>query len=117
MTYNYLNEILPQVAAGPDDLLSSLGRSAFIGFCSSSVSDVASNSLRVMKTTKQTARLGSEEDGQTAKDDISYGEVVKLIIEQDGIVGLFGRGLQTRLLTNGIQGATFSVLWKYFQQV
>jgi hypothetical protein len=43
-------------------------------------------------------------------------EVVQLIVEQDGIVGLFGRGLQTRLLTNAIQGAMFSVLWKYFQQ-
>jgi hypothetical protein len=42
--------------------------------------------------------------------------VVKMILETDGVAGLFGRGLQTRLLTNAIQGAAFSVLWKYFQQ-
>jgi hypothetical protein len=40
-----------------------------------------------------------------------------MIIEKDGIAGLFGRGLQTRLLTNAIQGAAFSVLLRYFQQV
>lgn len=114
-TYNYLNVLLPEVTTS-DDLLLSLGRSAVIGFCASCVSDVCSNSLRVIKTTKQTARLSSKgEEGDEAVD-LSYGEVVKLIIETDGIAGLFGRGLQTRLLTNSIQGATFSVLWRYFQQ-
>lgn len=117
-TYNYLNEIVPEIAAS-DDLLLSLGRSALLGFCASSVSDVCSNSLRVIKTTKQTARLSLEEkqdDGEKTKD-VSYGEIVKLIIEKDGVMGLFGRGLQTRLLTNSIQGAVFSILWRYFQQV
>ena len=123
MADNYLNEILPEISKS-DDLLLSLGRSALLGFCASSVSDVCSNSLRVIKTTKQTARLASQEGGgeesttttTTTKDDISYREVVQLILEKDGVVGLFGRGLQTRLLTNSIQGAVFSVLWRYFQQ-
>jgi len=70
---------------------------------------VVSNSLRVIKTTKQTAGLG--DDGQ----EVSYKEALALVLEKDGVVGLFGRGLQTRLLTNAIQGALFSVLWKYFQ--
>ena len=114
--------MLPEIAA-TDDLLLSLGRSALLGFCASSVSDVCSNSLRVIKTTKQTARLGLEKEGgdvsgENQQDkDISYAEIVKLIIEKDGVMGLFGRGLQTRLLTNSIQGAVFSVLWRYFQQV
>jgi hypothetical protein len=64
----------------------------------------------VIKTTKQTAGLG--DDG---KKEISYKEALALVIENDGVLGLFGRGLQTRLLTNAIQGALFSVLWKYFQ--
>jgi hypothetical protein len=118
LTYNYLNDVLPQVSSS-DDLLVSLGRSAFIGFCSSSISDVCSNSLRVIKTTKQTARLGLvDKKGEVseAPNDVSYSEVVKLIIEKDGVLGLFGRGLQTRLLTNSVQGAVFSVLWRYFQQ-
>lgn len=118
-TYNYLNEALPEISK-TDDLLLSLGRSALIGFCASCVSDVCSNSLRVIKTTKQTARLSEKDsdgdDSSTKKEDISYAEVVKLIIEKDGVAGLFGRGLQTRLITNSVQGAVFSVLWKYFQQ-
>ena len=116
LTYNYLNDILPQVASS-EDLLLSLGRSAVMGFGASCVSDTVSNSLRVIKTTKQTARLGGSKDGEGASNkEISYPEVVKIILEQDGVVGLFGRGLQTRLITNSIQGAVFSVLWRYFQQ-
>jgi hypothetical protein len=107
LTYNFLNQQLP----AQEDALLNLARSAFVGVCASCVSDCASNSLRVVKTTKQTARLGAE-----SEEELSYGQVVKMILETDGVAGLFGRGLQTRLLTNAIQGAAFSVLWKYFQQ-
>ncbi len=64
----------------------------------------------MIKTTKQTASLGGD-----GKNEISYKEAIALIIQNDGVLGLLGRGLQTRLLTNAIQGALFSVLWKYFQ--
>ena len=86
-----------------------LVRSAALGLSASCVSDCVSNSLRVIKTTKQTASLG---DGE--KKEISYSEALSLVIEKDGVSGLLGRGLQTRLLTNAIQGAMFSVLWKFF---
>ena len=103
-----------------DDLLLSLLRSAFLGIASSCVSDVCSNSLRVIKTTKQTFRLGNEEGTQNMEiakaKEVTYPEIIRMIVEKDGWSGLFGRGLQTRLLTNAIQGAVFSVLWKYFQQ-
>lgn len=104
-----------------DDLFLSLARSAFLGLVASCVSDVCSNSLRVIKTTKQTARLGNQDEGtQLIQVDngkeLSYPEIVRIIVEKDGWVGLFGRGLQTRLLTNSIQGAVFSVVWRYFQQ-
>lgn len=121
LTYNFLNSNLPEISAS-EDLLLSLARSALLGLCASCVSDVCSNSLRVIKTTKQTARLGSIEgkEGTTSgidgTKDLSYPDIVKLIIETDGIQGLFGRGLQTRLLTNAIQSSVFSVTWKYFQQ-
>jgi len=72
--------------------------------------------LRVVKTTKQTAMLGIKE-GEEPAVDLSYPDIIKMIIEKDGILGLLGRGLQTRLLTNAIQGAAFSVLWRYFQQI
>lgn len=69
----------------------------------------------MIKTTKQTAQLGNASTGQV--EDLSYPQIVKMIIEEDGVLGLLGRGLQTRLLTNAIQGMAFSVLWKYFQQM
>ena len=121
LTYNYVDGLLPTVLAS-DDLLLSLARSALLGICASSVSDISSNSLRVIKTTKQTARLGDvdvngvEGNDSTTKSDKTYQEIVQMIIEKDGLMGLFGRGLQTRLLANCIQGAIYSVLIKYFQQ-
>jgi hypothetical protein len=60
------------------------------------------------------ATVVSEEAIKTK--EISYQDTVRMIIAKDGWSGLFGRGLQTRLLTNAIQGAAFSVLWRYFQQ-
>ena len=86
-----------------------LVRAALVGLSASCVSDCVSNGFRVIKTTKQTAQLS--ESG-----DMSYPQVIAMIVEKDGWAGLLGRGLQTRLLTNAIQGAAFSVLWKYFQQ-
>ena len=102
LTYNALESALP-IVESPDVWLS-LVRSAVLGFSASCVSDCVSNSLRVIKTTRQTS-------------DESYPEIVRTIVEQDGVWGLLGRGLQTRLLTNAIQGALFSVLWRYFQQM
>lgn len=116
LTYNFLNEQIPVVSSS-DDLFLSLLRAAFLGLAASCVSDTVSNSLRVIKTTKQTAQLGKDVVSDGSQKELSYQDVVSLILEKDGVAGLFGRGLQTRLLTNAIQGAIFSVLWKYFQQV
>jgi len=128
LTYNYFNEVLP-VIDGVDPTYSkemilfiTLARSALLGLVASCVSDICSNSLRVIKTTKQTASLAINDDGAAMNGDnnekeMSYQEAVKLIVEQDGWVGLFGRGLQTRLLTNALQGALFSILWKYFEKL
>ena len=33
----------------------------------------------------------------------SYAGVVRMVVAQDGVMGLLGRGLKTRLITNGIQ--------------
>ena len=99
-TYNYLNHKLPEY----DTTIKTLLRNGFIGFSSSIVSDCASNSIRVIKTTRQTYH-----------QPISYINTVKLIIDNDGLSGLFGRGLKTRIIANGFQGIMFSILWKYFQ--
>jgi hypothetical protein len=37
------------------------------------------------------------------------------VIAKDGIQGLFLRGLGTKLITNGMQGILFSVLWRLGQ--
>lgn len=72
---------------------------------------------------------------QASKVAISYPEVVRTIVAEDGVLGLMGRGkpsravfiaqkfilsdcisvlgLRTKILSNGVQGLMFSVLWKY----
>ena len=99
LTYNVLNDKLPKY----DGVMKFL-RNGFIGFNAAVISDCCSNSLRVIKTTKQ-----------TSINKINYIDTVKLIIKEDGISGLFGRGLKTRILTNGIQGIVFTISWKYFE--
>ena len=100
MTYNYLNNYLEN----PDDTgIKKLGKQAGIGFCSSIVSDTCSNSLRVVKTYKQ-----------TYQEEITYRSIVKDIVKKESIYGLLFRGLETRILVNGLNGMLFSVLWKYF---
>jgi len=56
------------------------------------VSDTCSNSIRVVKTAKQTVTV-----------PMTYPEVVKMIVEKDGLGGLFGRGLRTKILANAVQ--------------
>ena len=101
-TYNYLNFQIPEY----DSVFQNLLRNGFIGFSSSVVSDCTSNSLRVIKTTRQTYHK-----------PISYLDITKIIIKKDGLFGLFGRGLKTRIIANGFQGLMFSILWKYFQKI
>jgi len=100
-TYNLLQSKLPQ----QDTTMKKLGRNAAIGFTSSVVSDCFSNSLRVVKTYRQ-----------TSSEKISYAQCAKNVVEAEGLMGLFGRGLRTRILANGTQGLMFSVLWKYFDE-
>lgn len=103
-TYNTMETVLPQTDSEGKPLsgVMKLARRAFQGFCASAVSDVSSNSIRVLKVYKQT----------NANPNLSYVECAKEIIAADGVAGLFGRGLGTKLISNGIQGAMFSILWK-----
>ncbi|CDZ96731.1 mitochondrial carrier [Phaffia rhodozyma] len=98
-TYNWLSEVIPH----SHSLISKLARQALIGFSASVVSDTSSNSLRVLKTYRQ-----------VHEGDIGYIAAAKSIVATEGLTGLFGRGLRTRILTNGLQGLLFSVLWKLF---
>lgn len=100
-TNNYLTKTLPKFEFENGKYV----RNAMIGFCSSVVSDTVSNSLRVVKTTKQ-----------TSLEPITYPQAVQQILAKDGYLGLFGRGLKTRIATNGLQGMIFSVGWRAIQE-
>lgn len=53
--------------------------------------------------------------GRTFQAKCSHvAEAVQLVVREDGISGLLGRGLPTRILSNGLQGLLFSILWKLF---
>ncbi|KAK8141114.1 hypothetical protein G3M48_000767 [Beauveria asiatica] len=100
-TYNTLSEAIKEPPK--DEFLLWLLRLAFIGFAASLVSDCVSNSLRVVKTYRQ-----------VNETQVSYTKAAKLVIQGDGVSGLLGRGLPTRILCNGLQGLLFSILWKLF---
>lgn len=101
-TYNLLSEKIPK----QDTTLGELGRRAVLGFCSSAVSDTCSNSVRVVKVYKQ-----------SHPENLSYPQVVRTVIKESGVTGLMFRGLETKILANGMQGILFSILWKQFEDV
>jgi hypothetical protein len=101
-TYNFLSEKIPK----QDSTMKELGRRAILGFCSSAISDTCSNSIRVVKVYKQ-----------SHPDNLSYPQVVNKVLQESGVRGLFFRGLETKILANGLQGILFSILWKQFEEV
>lgn len=98
-TYNTLNRAAFAKRLIPRALL----RNASIGFFSSVVSDTVSNAIRVVKTTKQAV---------ASKHSVSYADTVSMILAADGWRGLFGRGLRTRMLANGLQSVMFTIIWR-----
>lgn len=112
-TYNTLSKLLPEIEkTGKQDdnskyVLKKMGRYASIGFCSSLVSDTCSNSTKVIKISKQTAK-----DSNT-----SYSQIIKNIIQKQGFKELFGRGLKTKIMINGIQGILFTIVWKSLEEM
>eukprot|EP01032_Pedospumella_encystans_P016701 gene16702-19047_t len=100
-TYNLLDRSLHKT----DAMVQVVTRSAFIGFVASAVSDTVSNFLRILKTVKQSTSA----DGLHA---LSYLQITKNVYAEGGLTALLGRGLGTRIITNGIQSILFTVLWK-----
>jgi len=101
-TYNFLSEKIPK----RESKIEELGRRALIGFCSSAVSDTCSNSIRVVKVYKQ-----------SSTEAISYPQAIRNVIQESGVTGLMFRGLETKILANGLQGILFSILWKQFEEI
>jgi hypothetical protein len=100
-TYNFLSETIPK----QDTQIAELGRRALLGFCSSAVSDTCSNSIRVLKVYKQ-----------SHAEQLSYPQVLQNVLKESGVKGLLFRGLETKILANGLQGILFSILWKHFEE-
>jgi hypothetical protein len=98
-TYNSLstNDFLKNLLPSP------LLRNAGIGLTASVVSDTVVNAIRVVKTTKQS--IGS-------KHEVSYWEIIRMILAADGWKGLFGRGLRTRIFANALQSVVFTIIWR-----
>ena len=82
-----------------------LAQRAVVGFLSTAVSDCLTNGLRVLKTSRQ-----------TSPTSLSYSAAAAAVLAKDGVAGLLGRGLRTRLLINGLQSALFVVVWKLIEQ-
>ena len=52
---------------------------------------------------------------RTSTEPIGYLQALKMVIEKDGVAGLFFRGLMTKIISNGCQGILFNVLWRMGQ--
>ena len=93
-------------------------RSAVIGFTASIVSDVTSNPIRVVKTTKQSSaaktalKLEAPRRRRDGASEDSYANIVMRIAKEDGVQAFLTRGLSTRILANGLQSIVFSVVWR-----
>ena len=111
LTYNFLTDYIPETARSPgaeDGLLAFLIWRGLVGVGASCVSDVVSNTVRVLKTYRQ-----------TSPEKVTYGEAFGIMLEEEGgdVVALATRGLRTRLSINALQSGIFSIGWKYFQSV
>jgi hypothetical protein len=95
--YNYLRSKIKE----PSGIYKRALRNGFIGFIASAVSDVVSNSFRVVKIVRQTSHRAH-----------SYQEIISQILQNGGMKDLFFRGLTLRVLANGLQSTLFTVIWR-----
>jgi hypothetical protein len=88
-----------------------------MGFISSIASDVASNPIRVIKTTKQSmaaqrSLTAVNNDAKSKAADRTYAQIVRDIAMMNGASAFFTRGLSTRIIANGLQSIVFTVVWR-----
>eukprot|EP00181_Compsopogon_caeruleus_P001337 CAMPEP_0184678020 /NCGR_PEP_ID=MMETSP0312-20130426/654_1 /TAXON_ID=31354 /ORGANISM="Compsopogon coeruleus, Strain SAG 36.94" /LENGTH=245 /DNA_ID=CAMNT_0027126333 /DNA_START=252 /DNA_END=989 /DNA_ORIENTATION=- len=97
-TFNSLNVTLPASSTTSQDV----ARNGLMGLSSSIVSMTMSNSVRVVQTIRQ-----------THSQSPTYAAAIRLVMNEDkSFTSLFFRGLKTRLVAQGLQGALFAVVWK-----
>lgn len=83
----------------PELLAERVLRNTAIGFSAGVVSDITSNSIRVIKTVRMSTNQ-------------SYSKCLRTVIKADGVYGLLFRGLKTRLAANAVQGSIYSFMWR-----
>ena len=42
---------------------------------------------------------------------------ISKIVADDGVAGLFLRGLGTKIISNGVQAMLFTIVWRYVQEL
>lgn len=102
-TVNILSDAVPLSEDASN--LQRIGRNGGMGFVASMTSDVVTNAFKIVATVKQT----------TSKP-LTYYDAVRKIVRADGVTALVTRGLKTRIIGNGLQGATFVLLWKEIER-
>jgi hypothetical protein len=96
-TLDFLNSKFYLNGEKKDDIKKNL----IIGFGCSTVSDVITNPIRILKTYKQSNTV-----------NISYSEALREIMKSKGLGNFYFRGLGTKLILNGLNSSMFLVLWK-----
>lgn len=103
-TRNSLDSMIPIVAA-TSPLFIRLAREAFIGIIASIVSDFCTNAIRVVKTVRQ-----------TSSKNLTYTGAITKVLQEDGVVGLFTRGLGTKTFANVLNSVIFNVMLKLWNK-
>ena len=97
--YTVSNFLEVRVPVHKEVLLYTLLRAAAIGCIATIVSDCVTNGIRVVNTYRQ-----------TSSEPLTYTETVKRVIKEDGVMGLFTRGLSTKMIANCLNAIIFKVL-------
>ena len=71
------------------------------GFTCTTISDIITNPIRVLKTYRQ-----------IEPSKITYYQSYNTIVNKFGVKSLLFRGLKTRIIMHGIQNSLFVILWK-----
>eukprot|EP00931_Biecheleriopsis_adriatica_P089553 TRINITY_DN63664_c0_g1_i1.p1 TRINITY_DN63664_c0_g1~~TRINITY_DN63664_c0_g1_i1.p1 ORF type:complete len:417 (-),score=83.24 TRINITY_DN63664_c0_g1_i1:28-1257(-) len=103
--YFVVFNLLAETWAVPAESVLRILRNGVMGMVSSIASDFVSNSFRVLKTIRQ-----------SSEESESYLEFARRLLRRDGLFGLLGRGLETRLLVNVLQGTFFTIIWKLVEE-
>ena len=54
---------------------------------------------------------------QQLQKELTTFSLLQDIVAKEGYLGLFGRGLKTKILANGLQGLMFTVMWRLGQDI